>query len=144
MLALDEHTGELGLREVNGTRIREGQPVLELELVGQDISESLIVTAEHPFWTGDRGWIPAGDLEPGESIYTSSGEWIEVGASTWQAQSETVYNLDVEEADTFFVGELGAWVHNYPPPPSGGAVSSTPRFISNPPAARSTSRPFKG
>ena len=37
---------------------------------------------------------------------------MRVGAGTWLQERATVHNLSVGEDHTFFVGELGVWVHN--------------------------------
>ncbi|MBX7195152.1 MAG: HINT domain-containing protein [Sandaracinaceae bacterium] len=91
--------------------------------------ETIEATREHPFWARSSvsamaassvrpgvaprdGWVPAGELRPGDEIFTSTGGWIRVHGNTWISREQLVYNLDVEGADTFFVGQSGAWVHN--------------------------------
>ncbi len=37
------------------------------------------------------------------------------------AEKETVYNFEVGDSHTYFVGEFGAWVHNNPTCLWGGA-----------------------
>ena len=76
---------------------------------GQDA----MAPGEHPFFLRNQGWTPAGDLLPGDEVFSSRGGWLRVSSNTWVQGERTVYNLDVEEHDNFFVGELGAWVHNY-------------------------------
>ncbi|MDQ3031643.1 MAG: HINT domain-containing protein [Myxococcota bacterium] len=112
VLALDERTGEQGFYLVTHTTIREGQPVIALELIGDDETELVEATGEHPFWVRDQGWVEARHLERGDEVFTSRGGWIRIGGGTWLDREQTAYNLDVEEADTYFVGEAGAWVHN--------------------------------
>ncbi|MBX7195151.1 MAG: hypothetical protein K1X94_24060 [Sandaracinaceae bacterium] len=109
--------------------------------------ETIEATREHPFWarssasaltasstsrpgSGPRdGWVPAGELRPGDEIFTSTGGWIRVHGNTWISREQLVYNLDVEGADTFFVGQSGAWVHNACWSP--GKVGSGPRNAFN-------------
>ena len=102
------------------------QPILALEFVGDASGEALEVTGEHPIWARDRGWVAARDLLPGDEVFTSAGGWLRISSGTWLARSQTVYNLDVEEADSYFVGERGVWVHNNPicPPASRGIPQS--------------------
>ncbi|MBX7195834.1 MAG: HINT domain-containing protein [Sandaracinaceae bacterium] len=91
-------------------------------------TETIEATREHPLWarssasaltasstsrpgSGPRdGWVPAGELRPGDEIFTSTGGWIRVHGNTWISREQLVYNLDVEGADPFFVGHSGAWV----------------------------------
>ncbi len=36
-------------------------------------NETIETTQEHPFFTQERGWVPAGDLKPGEHVRKSDG-----------------------------------------------------------------------
>jgi len=60
----------------------------------------------------ERGWTPAGELLPGDEVFTSRGGRARIGGGTWIAGEQLVYNFEVEGAHTYFVGETGAWVHN--------------------------------
>jgi hypothetical protein len=60
----------------------------------------------------DRGWVSARKLEPGDELFTSRGGWLRVSNGTWTNRTTAVYNLEVEAFHTYFVGEVGAWVHN--------------------------------
>jgi RHS repeat-associated protein len=110
--SLEESTGRWGYHEVTERMVHAADGVFAL-VVGPDDGpyETIEATAEHPFWARP-GWTPAGELRPGDEIFTSTGGWIRVHGNTWIARSQLVYNLDVAGADTFFVGESGAWVHN--------------------------------
>ena len=70
------------------------------------------VTGIHPFWVKNHGWTKAEDLLPGDEIFTSRGGWVKVGSASWTARTQTVYNLEVGGFHTYFVGDVGAWVHN--------------------------------
>jgi hypothetical protein len=74
--------------------------------------ETLTATPAHPFWTRGRGWISAGLLKVGEQVLQRQGTWLKVAAIEAVLEHETVYNFAVDEFHTYFVGELGAWVHN--------------------------------
>jgi hypothetical protein len=113
VLSRDPGTGETAWRSVTRTFVTPDQAVLRLELVGKGGGpELLLVTGEHPFWVSERGWVAAQDLEPGLLVLSSSGGWLRVGSGTWQPTRETVYNFEVDEFHTYFVGTGGAWVHN--------------------------------
>ena len=113
VLSRGEDTGELLLKRVTNTFVTPAQQVLELEVEDEDgNTETFGVTSEHPFWVKARGWVGAGKLLPGDEIFTSSGGWLRVAGSTWLSGRQTVYNIEVEDTHTYFVGEFGAWVHN--------------------------------
>ena len=109
--AMDPDTGEEDWREVLETFVHP-DAVLELAIEDGSSTEVLTVTGGHPFWERERGWTPAGELLPGDEVFTSRGGWARIGGGTWIAGEQLVYNFEVEGAHTYFVGEAGAWVHN--------------------------------
>ncbi len=56
--------------------------------------------------------MPAAELVPGDEVRSVQGNWLRVESSVWTGKRETVYNLEVADYHTYFVGELGVWVHN--------------------------------
>jgi intein/homing endonuclease len=74
---------------------------------------------EHPFYVEGEGWVHAEDLQPGDDIRQADGTTGEVEAIEIEQTSQAMYNLTVDEAHSFFVGD-GQWlVHNCPPPGGG-------------------------
>jgi hypothetical protein len=120
-----------------------------------DHIETLVVTADHPFWTPDIGFTAVDNLMPGNGLELSDGG----SATIWQLEMvfETdqpgvgwsrhgrmeepgrlidfrndsvtilaeevyrdtgarlkcrVYNIEVEGTHTYYVGRIGAWVHD--------------------------------
>ncbi len=69
-------------------------------------------SGEHPFWIRSRGWVSAEKLLPGDEVFTSDGGCLRVISGTWLSQRQTVYNFEVEEFHTYFVGDSGVLVHN--------------------------------
>ncbi|HXG10157.1 MAG TPA: polymorphic toxin-type HINT domain-containing protein [Gemmataceae bacterium] len=73
-------------------------------------------TAEHPFWVLGRGWTPAGALRIGHRLLGHDGQVVPVVAIEDTGEFETVYNLEVEEYHTYFVGAAdwgwSVWAHN--------------------------------
>jgi hypothetical protein len=103
-------TGEAGWREVEGRLVRTGR-VLHLHAGGLVVR----TTPEHPFWVDGAGWVEAGALLSGERIATLSGGWAEVEEVYDTGLYERVYNLQVAEYHTWFVGGPGVdalWAHN--------------------------------
>src|SRR5207244_9069511 len=82
-------------------------------------TDRLGVTPGHPFWVQDVGWLRADQLQPGQELFSSHGGWLRVTGSTWAQERATVYNLSVEDAHTYFVGETAALVHNTCPKNEG-------------------------
>lgn len=72
-------------------------------------------TTNHPFFVIDRGWVAAGDLSAGDEIYLLDGTVAYVTGSELEQLSETikVYNLEVADFNTYFVGDEAVLVHNY-------------------------------
>ena len=61
-------------------------------------------TLEHPFYEYAKGWVPAGDLKPGDLLSTEDGQWVTVEEVYDAGEWETVYNLRVADYHTYFVG----------------------------------------
>jgi hypothetical protein len=115
VLSRDEETGEIDLREVERVFVTPDTPILELKLESDKGEiEKLGTTAEHPFWVKAQGWVFASKLLPGDEIFTSNGGWLRVNTGTWLSERQTVYNFEVDEFHTYFVGKHKAWVHNNP------------------------------
>ena len=113
VLARDDETGETGLRPVVRTYETPGLEVFELVVaVADGDTDSYTVTYEHPFWVADTGWISASELVPGDRLVTAQGETATVLDRGVTAHATTVHNVEVEELHTYFVGDLGVWVHN--------------------------------
>lgn len=79
---------------------------------------------ESPFSVRDRGFVPAGGLAIGNAIVTRAGPDVVVAKVAWKRHIEgvPVYNFEVEDDHTYFVGKAGGgvWVHN--PGPCDGKV----------------------
>ncbi|MCU0500067.1 MAG: HINT domain-containing protein [Anaerolineae bacterium] len=103
-----EVTGEVGTYEVTHVHIHDDPLIVHLVISGEVVE----TTPEHPFYLAGGHWIEAGDLVVGDQIRTLDGSYGTVERVTIITQTETMYNLMVDEAHTFFVGD-GAWlVHN--------------------------------
>ena len=69
---------------------------------------------EHPFYAPTKGWTEAVHLRAGDKLLNHNGEMVVVE----QVQHEileapvTVYNFEVADYHTYFVGTNGVLVHN--------------------------------
>ena len=76
--------------------------------------EEIITTETHPFYVSDRGFVEAGKLQIGDHLSDVCGKvllveefWIE-----YPDEPATVYNFQVEDFHTYYVGENCIFVHN--------------------------------
>ena len=112
--ARNDKTGEKRLQRVVELFVTPNKETLDLKLVASNgTTETLGVTKEHPFWGIDRGWVEAGQLSEGEAIFTARDGWLKVRQVRGSPRGpETVFNFEVAEDHTYFVGKTEAWVHN--------------------------------
>ncbi len=117
VLAYNEMTGEIGEYVVTDTISHVDQTVVLLTIDG----ETLTTTAEHPFYTTSGEWVDAGDLEIGDEVVSLDGNGT-VESIAVVVDPQPMYNLTVDEAHTFFVGD-GDWlVHNAQFCPGAGEI----------------------
>lgn len=108
VLAWNEETGETGYYEVTDTFSHHDPVLTELVIDGEWIE----TTPEHPFYTLEEGWVPAGELKPGMHVRQADGDYELVWLNWNIRKTQEMYNLTVDEAHTFYVGD-GQWlVHN--------------------------------
>ena len=115
----DEETGKVGLHRITAFHVHD-DPVLTYVTVDADLTddipgELIETTPEHPFYVLGE-WVDAEDLEVGMPLSTFEGETLVHSGTVTSVerveQTQTMYNLTVDTAHTFFVGE-GQWlVHN--------------------------------
>jgi hypothetical protein len=78
-------------------------------------SRVIRATTEHPFYVYGRGWTPLQEIRPGEWLRGMDG-WVEAGKVEHTGKWETVYNLEIEDDHTYFVGAedwgFSVWAHN--------------------------------
>jgi len=95
--------------------------------------EEVQATETHPFQVVGQGMTAAGNLKVGDQIERKSGESAEVESIALKVGSFPVYNLEVADAHTYFVGQLGLLVHNKCRPPttflSGVTIKSHGKVI---------------
>ena len=70
------------------------------------------MTGNHRFWIDGEGWTEAAELMVGDDLVDEQGEPVSVVAIRDREAAATTYNLEVDDFDTYFVGQTGVWVHN--------------------------------
>jgi YD repeat-containing protein len=113
VLGKDELNGELGWHVVVEVHQRQSADVLEVVTVNEIGSATTMrVTIEHPVFVADVGFVRAVDLVVGDRLATSNGRTVDVVAISSLHDDAAVYNLTVDGAESYFVGEDGIWSHN--------------------------------
>ncbi len=109
---VDHITGEYAEKKVVSTTVNKVDKLIELSINGETIQ----CTDIHPFQVKDKGWVKAEDLQVGDLVYDK--EWntapIEKVAFLHLAEPVEVYNFEVENCHTYFVGNDCFLVHNGP------------------------------
>ncbi|WP_208727395.1 polymorphic toxin-type HINT domain-containing protein [Leptospira bourretii] len=121
VLSKSDETGEVSYRKVVNTFIRQTDAIYTVSFADGTVLET---TWNHPFRVKKQGhalekfsiettdWVEAKDLHPGDVALGADGKELVVSNITIDERKETVYNFEVEEYHTYFVGEVGVWVHN--------------------------------
>lgn len=113
ILAQDENdpNGPVTVQKVLDVFTSTGQ-VLHMHARGRVIG----TTAEHPHFVKGKGWIPAGEIQPGDQFRSHDRQWVTVEDIYDTGEIKTVYNVRVSEHHTYFVGErdwgFSVWAHN--------------------------------
>ncbi|RBP48517.1 polymorphic toxin-type HINT domain-containing protein [Arenicella xantha] len=110
----NDETGEMQWKEVTVKFVFDDDRLtysLTIKTESGEI-ESYEVTDNHPFNVIGEGWVDSIDLKPGMQIDSLDGQILTVVSLESLNQSPITYNIEVDGFHTYFVGELGAWVHN--------------------------------
>ena len=109
-LSEDETTGEVAVKTVTETYINETDELIHVHIEGETIS----ATPNHPFYVDKLGWTLAKNLRAGDILVLSNGEFVVVEWIQHEILENPikVYNFEVEDFHTYFVGESSILVHN--------------------------------
>jgi Pretoxin HINT domain/Bacterial EndoU nuclease len=109
----DEVTNETTWKPVLQLIRNTGKSTLNIILVDDDgNSDKIGVTPEHPFRVEGKGWVPAGELKAGDKVIGATDKLLTIKSSVRDKERHDTYNFEVADYHTYFVGTLGAWVHN--------------------------------
>ena len=108
--AENPETNEKELKRVVNTFINAKDEIVHLHTNVEEIE----TTREHPFYVEGKGFVKAEELEIGDEFRLQSGKKV-ILASIWYEDLDEpiyVYNFEVEDFHTYYVGESSVLVHN--------------------------------
>lgn len=85
------------------------------ELVHISVSnDEIVTTPKHPFYVPHKGWTSAVDLRAGDILVLLNGEYVIVEKVQHEILESPVkvYNFEVRDFHTYYVGENSVLVHN--------------------------------
>ncbi|MDL2262919.1 hypothetical protein LJC11_05405 [Bacteroidales bacterium OttesenSCG-928-I21] len=93
---------------VTKTYVSESDSIYKLK-IGK---EEILVTNEHPFYVGDKGWIKVKDLEIGDELLSADKERITLESKEIIIWKSKVYNFEVDGFHNYFITKNKVLVHN--------------------------------
>lgn len=112
VLAKDElnPNGELAYKEVMALYRNQRDDIIKL-YVGELVIET---TDNHPFYVESKGWVFADELQIGDKLQKADGSNLTIDKVEFVKLDKpvTVYNFTVAEYHTYYITDIGIWVHN--------------------------------
>lgn len=106
VLSQDVESGELAFKPVLRTPTRSSPGSVIVSLA----EEQIHCTPCHPFWVNGKGWTMARDLESADRFHSLDGA-VSL-TSVVAADHVEVYNLEVADFNTYFVGQSQVLTHD--------------------------------
>ena len=132
----DSQLGAIASRAVKGVFVENHDFVVNLDIKGVNGSETIVSTSEHPFWVKGKGWVPVESLSTDDVLSDLDGNDVVLNNITIVPGPQTAYNLEVDIAHTYAVGQNQVWVHNTCKPRNtpetdkfGNIISRKPKSI---------------
>ena len=68
----------------------------------------------HRFYVPQKGWTPASDLQPGDTLVLPNGEAVVLEDIRYESLVSiiAVYNFQVQDTHNYYVGQSGIMAHN--------------------------------
>ena len=110
IISTNPDTLETAEKTVLETYVRQVNKLVHITINGEEI----VTTDNHPFYVQGRGFINAGNLLVGDKLVSVNGEDLIIEDYYLELTEEpvSVYNFQVEDFHTYFVGDCAVWVHN--------------------------------
>ena len=108
--AFNADTKQLGLKEVKTLYIHYSEQLVKVKIDGETIE----ATSNHPFYVVGEGFKPAGELKQNDRVHLWDGSLtvVESVEPVECDEAVKVYNFEVADYHTYFVGDTGVLVHN--------------------------------
>ena len=129
VLTQDPKTGELRYQPIVAVYHNPPNATLRIELD----DDAIVATGIHRFWKAGKGWVMARELKPGDRLRTLGG--VSTVKSVTDESVQPVYNLQVAEGESFFVGKIGVLAHD------NSLIDPTPSPFDAVPDLGTTARP---
>jgi tetratricopeptide (TPR) repeat protein len=113
VLSRDVVTGALAFQPVLAVHHNSQDQTLRIALENGD---AVVTSRFHRFWLASRGWAMARDLKVGDVVRTLDGP-VRI-RSVEEAPVQPIFNLDVAQFRTYFVGNSAMLVHDNTRTPS--------------------------
>ena len=123
VISTNPDTLETAEKTVLETYVRQVDKLVHITINGEEI----ITTDNHPFYVQGRGFIDAGSLLVGDRLVSVNGDDLTIEDYHIELTDEpvSVYNFQVEDFHTYFVGDCAVWVHNKDCMPSDKYLTKT-------------------
>jgi len=105
-------------KRVLKTLVSENQKVVGFPVLNFSTAEGeyFISTPNHPIFVLNRGWMTLEAIRAGRQrvgVWDYKFQNHILGGLYKDKGFATVYNIEVEDFHTYYVGEVGMWVHNF-------------------------------
>jgi hypothetical protein len=124
VLSQDVTTGGL---EFHPVLVAHHNPPGDTLRISLSSGDTLTASVYHRFWRPGRGWVLARELKVGDTVRSLSGA-VRVTAVE-KGAAKPLYNLDVAQKRSFFVGKGGTLVHDNTLPPARIAPFDLPPIL---------------
>ncbi|WP_414739125.1 polymorphic toxin-type HINT domain-containing protein [Macrococcoides canis] len=101
-------TGRVAFKKVTDTFHKQTDVITTITLVSGETIES---TPQHLYYTSNRGFIVAEALTDGDTLLCQN-QLIRIKSIETKEMATAVYNFEVEDYHTYFVGNVSVLVHN--------------------------------
>ncbi|MCM3698613.1 polymorphic toxin-type HINT domain-containing protein [Paenibacillus macerans] len=100
----------MAYKEVTALYRNQRDDIIKLH-IGEQVVET---TDNHLFWVEGKGWVFADELQVGDKLQKADGSNLTIDKVEFIKLDEpvTVYNFTVADFHTYYVTDIGIWVHN--------------------------------
>lgn len=105
---------EYTYKQVTQVFVTEDKPLCRLivDNLASGDREEFLVTPEHPIYCKGRGWVPVSKIDACDAVENFLFGNLMVSRCYQNVARGRVFNFEVEDFHTYYVGRNGVWVHN--------------------------------